>query len=256
MKPVVIAYLGKGGSGKSILSSLTAKLAIEANLRTLLIDADPAMGLATALDATGFKTIGRARDEIIHQARISKGDESARLSEIIDYLLLEALHETERYSMMVMGQTSTVGCYCPVNNLLRETIGAIADNYDVVVIDAEAGIEQINREVTRSVHYPILLTDNSLRGAKTTLLARDTIVNSPGMRPEKVGVIFNRVEEPGAPLVALLKENGLNLYGVIPADPVVTDRDMRGESALTIPHSAPSLQALAAILTAQGILPL
>lgn len=115
------AFLGKGGTGKTILSALTAKLAIDSKKRTLLIDADPAMGLATALGATGFKTIGEAREEIIKEARIaSKTEEQNRLSEIIDYLLLEALYETPEYSLLVLGQTNTLGCYCPINSLLKK----------------------------------------------------------------------------------------------------------------------------------------
>ena len=49
--PIIIAFLGKGGSGKSILSSLTGKIAKSRNKRVLYIDADPAMGLATALSS-------------------------------------------------------------------------------------------------------------------------------------------------------------------------------------------------------------
>ncbi|MBU1239130.1 AAA family ATPase [Myxococcota bacterium] len=255
MKPLIIAFLGKGGSGKSILSALSAKLFLQRGLRLLLIDADPAMGLATALGAEDFKTIGEARAEIIHQARISRGEEKERLSEIIDFLLMEALVETPDYSLLVMGSTNTVGCYCPVNNLLRETITRIADQYDVVIIDAEAGIEQINREVTRSVHYPILLTDNSLRGAKTAILAKQAIDRSPGMNPQRVGAIFNRVENADPSLQKLLEEASLEVYGTVPADPVVTARDARGESAMEMPDHSGALVALENILRTFQILP-
>ncbi|MBN2724014.1 MAG: AAA family ATPase [Deltaproteobacteria bacterium] len=254
MNPKTIAFLGKGGSGKSILSSLTAKLFLNQGKKLLLIDADPAMGLATALNVENFKTIGKAREEIIRQAKISRKDESARLSEIIDYLLLEALYETAQYSLLVMGHTDTVGCYCPINSLLRETIDSISSNYDVVIIDAEAGIEQINREVTQSVDYPILLTDNSMRGAKTTVLAKETIDSSPGMEPLKTGVIFNRVEsfEPG--LENIIKEKGLSIYGVIPPDKNITSLDSRGENAFLIPEDSISLTALKNILEKEGII--
>jgi CO dehydrogenase maturation factor len=254
MKPVIIAYLGKGGSGKSILSSLTAKIAKEKNKKMLLIDADPAMGLATALDVQNYKTIGKAREEIIRQAKIARSEEKSRLSEIIDYLLMEALYETDSYSLLVMGQTNTVGCYCPINSLLRETIATIADNYDVVIIDAEAGIEQINREVTKSVHFPILLTDNSMRGAKTTVLAKNTIVNSPGLNPVKTGVIFNRVKQGDADLIKLTKEAGITYYGDIPSDEIIAQRDRKGESALEVPQGSTALTALRKILEAENIL--
>jgi CO dehydrogenase maturation factor len=189
------AFIGKGGVGKTILSTLAGRIFMERGERVLFIDADPAMGLATSLQVDGFKTIGRAREEIIREAKISNSvEEKERLSEIIDYLLLEALFERDRFSMIVMGQTETLGCYCPINNLLKNTIGSFASQYDVVIIDAEAGIEQINRQVVESVQYPVIVTDNSMKGVKTALMIEDRIRNIPAMSPVKTGLIFNRVE--------------------------------------------------------------
>jgi CO dehydrogenase maturation factor len=255
-EPTIIAYLGKGGAGKSALSALTAKLTLRRGRKVLLIDADPAMGLTTALALDGFKTMGQAREEIIHQARIaSKAEEKARLAEIVDYLLLEALYETPEFSALVMGQTDTLGCFCPVNALLRDTIETIAAGYDVVIIDAEAGIEQINRQVTRAVQYPILLTDNSVRGARTAVLAAQTIGRCAGMRPRKLGVIFNRVACAAPTPSETLAAAAVPVYGVVPADPQLAERDAMGLSVLGIGDESGALQALATILSDHGILP-
>jgi len=248
-----LAFLGKGGSGKSIMASLTARIAVDRHRKILLIDADPAMGLATALGVEGFKTIGQARTEILRQAKITKSEETSRLSEIIDYLLMEALVETEKFSMLVMGHTDTTGCYCSVNNLLRETLGVLASAFEVVIIDAEAGIEQINREVTRSVTHALILTDNSLRGARTAVLAKETIERSPGMKPQKIGVLFNRVDMPDPELVKLIEESGLQVYGVVPPDQLVAARDARGLSALEMPAASTAMFALREILEREGI---
>ena len=275
MSTKTIAFLGKGGSGKSILSALTARLligdgrlligdgrhvidagrhVIDAGRRPLLIDADPAMGLATALGVQGYKTIGEARAEILRQAQIAKGEEAARLSEIIDYLLLEALVEAPDHALLVMGHTDTVGCYCSVNNLLRETLGTLAAQFGTVIIDAEAGVEQINREVTRSVTHAIILTDNSLRGARTALLAKTKVDRSPGMNPDLTGVLFNRVEAPDPELVCLLEDGGLRVLGTIPPDPVIAERDRRGLPALEMPAGSVALIALREMLVKEGIL--
>ncbi len=254
-KPVTIAYLGKGGSGKSILSALTGKIAISMNKRVLMIDADPAMGLTTALGVEGCRTIGQAREEIIRQARIAdSSEEKERLSEIVDYLLLEAVHEAENYSLVAMGQTNTIGCYCPINTLLRETIGTLADNYDVIIIDAEAGIEQINRQVAESVQFPLLLTDNSTRGIKTALLANDAIKNSPKMHPVNVGVIFNRIGSENQELIGEIRKAGLSYYGSIIPDPYITERDAKGLSPLFMPDESVALKSLKEILDRNKIL--
>ena len=255
-KPVIIAYLGKGGSGKSILSALTGKIAIAKRKKILYIDADPAMGLATVLGIDGFKTIGKAREEIIQQAKISgKDKEKERISDIIDYLLLEALYETPEFSMLIMGQTNNIGCYCPINNLLKDTIEQISSQYDVVIIDAEAGIEQVNRQVTESVHYPVIVTDNSVRGVRTAILVKETLDRAPKMTPIKTGVLFNRIDgKADQDLLAIVKDASINFYGSIPADPVITDRDRKGLPALEMPEEAISIVALKKIVDKEDIL--
>ncbi len=253
--PIIIAYLGKGGSGKSILSSLTGKIAKQKNRKILYIDADPAMGLATALAVEDYKTIGEAREEIILQARGADTErEKEEIMDIVDYLLLETLYEDSDFGLLVMGQTETMGCFCPLNTLLRSTISTIATQYDVVVIDAEAGFEQISRQVTDSVQYPVLLTDNSLRGVRTTILANETIERAPKMAPIKTGVIFNRVEEADDGLLQRIKEINLNYYGSVPSDPMITESDRKGLSALDMPDEAVSIQALQKILEDEKIL--
>ncbi len=254
--PTVIAALGKGGAGKTILSSLTGKIALARGKRTLFVDADPAMGLATALAVEGYRTIGEAREEIIRKAKQAgkSPDAAADLSDQIDYLLLQTLLERDGFGLLVMGRTNTIGCYCPVNRLLKDAIRSIAAHYDVVVIDAEAGIEQVNRQVVESVHYPILITDNSLRGVKTALLVHETLSRSPTLAPAKTGVLFNRVEAPDPALRDMLVSGGLAVYGSIPPDPLVTERDQRGQSQLEMPPGSTSLEALSQILTREGIL--
>ncbi len=253
--PVSIAYLGKGGTGKSVISALTGKIAISMKKRVLLIDADPAMGLATALGVTSHKTIGQAREEIIMQAKIAdSAAEKERLSDIVDYLLLEAVYEGENFSLLVMGHTNTIGCYCPINNLLRETIKSISDNYDVIIIDAEAGIEQINRQVAETVQYPILLTDNTKRGVKTALLANNAIDQSPKMKPLKKGIIFNRVADENEELIKEARSAGLDYYGMISADPLITGRDAEGLSPLEMPEESSAQKNLRDILEKNNIL--
>ncbi len=250
----IIAYIGKGGTGKTILSSLTGKIAIEKNMRVLFIDADPAMGLATALGVDGFKTIGKAREEIIRGAQRATSAKDEELNEIVDYVLLESLYESSEFCMFVMGHTDTLGCYCPVNHLLRWTIKSVADRFDLVIIDAEAGIEQISRQVIETVHYPLFVTDNSLRGAKTTVLAYETMNNNPAMRPMKTGVVFNRVEKPHEDLRKFIEDRRLPCFGSIPADENISRSDADGTSALNIRSDSPSLVALRGILEVQGLL--
>lgn len=46
--------------------------------------------------------------------------------------------------------------YSKVNTYLKQVIETISENFDYVVIDGEAGIEQINRRVMENITYLIL----------------------------------------------------------------------------------------------------
>ncbi len=254
-EPKVIACLGKGGVGKTAVAALTGRLLIEKGLRVLFVDADPAMGLSCALDASGYKTIGEARIEIIRQAKISSSaEEKARLGDMVDYLLLEALYDTGNYGLLVMGQTDSLGCYCPINSLLRSTIAAMASQYDWIIIDAEAGIEQVNRQVVESVDYPLIITDNTMRGVKTSIMIAGLIERIPQMQPQKTGIIFNRVEQAAGSLCQQLTDAGLESFGTVPADQNIGELDLKGRPILEIASDSPALQALQQILQNHEIL--
>ena len=247
----IIAYLGKGGTGKTALSSLTARLLLgDPVKRLLLIDADPAMGLVFALGEQGLRTVGDVREEIIRQTKAKKpGGETdrERLSMTVDYLMLEALQERTGYSFLAMGSTEGPGCYCPVNYLLRESIDELSGNFDYIVIDAEAGIEQVSRQVTRNVNYPIIVTDSSLRGAATAEAIKAALKRTSS--PPPTGVIFNRAEVPAPSLVQRLVDAGIPLLGSVPPDENLARFDLEGRPLLELPPDSPSLLSLKGILT-------
>ena len=63
----IIAFAGKGGVGKTSLAALTVRLITEQNpsARVLAIDADPAIGLSTALGVDVTHTVDDVRKEFI-----------------------------------------------------------------------------------------------------------------------------------------------------------------------------------------------
>ena len=128
-------------------------MAEKADKRILAIDADPAVGLATALGFRGERTVNDIRNDLI--GRIEKGESENRqaLLAALDYEVFAALEERENVAFLAIGRPEQEGCYCKVNSMLRDIIESVARNFDYVVIDGEAGIEQVNRRVL--VHsYP------------------------------------------------------------------------------------------------------
>jgi CO dehydrogenase maturation factor len=52
-----------------------------------------------------------------------------------------------------MGRTEGRGCYCNVNHVLRGTLDAIIGEYDLVVMDTEAGMEHVSRRTSDRVDH-------------------------------------------------------------------------------------------------------
>ena len=140
----LVAMVGKGGTGKTAFTSMMTKVLVESGRggKLLLIDADPAMGLPLALGVHVERTVGQAREKIIITAKKGKEEEKQHLAHTVDYLVMEALNEMDGFAMLAMGRTDTLGCYCPVNDILRSVIETFAGNFDTILIDGEAGLEQ------------------------------------------------------------------------------------------------------------------
>ena len=249
-----IALCGKGGVGKTALSTLIVHLLRETGRRILAVDADPAMGLTMALGAGTPKTLGQIREHIIQVARQRDTEQTRQMADMVDYYLLEALVEKDRYSLLAMGRTEVLGCYCPVNSLLRDAVETLSASFDLMVLDAEAGLEQINRKVLRRVDDLLVVSDPSARGFQTAGMMRELVRSQEELRPDRIGLIVNRCPSDAATDWAKGAErHGLELLGVIPEDPALRARDEAGESLLTLPEESEAVRGVRSVLDRMGL---
>lgn len=124
------------------------------------------MGLSTALGIEVETTIDDIRKAVV--AAAEKGDtrDAVELLGEARYRIFDALVEAGGFSFIAVGRPEAAGCYCKVNLYLKEVISILADNFDYVVIDGEAGVEQINRRVMEKVTHLLLITDSSRKGTQ------------------------------------------------------------------------------------------
>ncbi|MDE5700443.1 MAG: AAA family ATPase [Lachnospiraceae bacterium] len=164
----VIAVAGKGGVGKTSLAAAMVKVLAERypDKRILAIDADPAVGLSTALGVEVHETIDDIRKAVV--ATVEDGDTRTALELLAEseYRIYDAMTECGGFVFLAVGRPESAGCYCRVNNYLKAVIQLLSDNFDYVVIDGEAGIEQINRRVMEKVTHLLLVTDTSRKGTQ------------------------------------------------------------------------------------------
>jgi CO dehydrogenase maturation factor len=93
---------------------------------------------------------------------------------MLDYRVFEALTELDTFSILAMGRTETLGCFCPVNTLLRGAIETLSESFDTILIDGEAGLEQINRQVVRRLQALLIVSDPISRGVETAWVPAQT----------------------------------------------------------------------------------
>ncbi|MBW2060728.1 MAG: AAA family ATPase [Deltaproteobacteria bacterium] len=245
----LVAVCGKGGSGKTALVVLITKYLLQISQRRLLvIDADPTMNLAPVLGVEAEKTVNDIREKIIKEARRARAAEQYHLARSLDYMLLEALIETKEFSLLVMGRPDSLGCYCPVNDLLREGIETLTKHFDAILIDGEAGVEQISRQVIRSVDTTIIVSDVSGRGFQTAALIKKVIESHKIIKYKKMGLVLNRVRGDDSALQEYIAQTGLELFGCIPEDENIMRFDMQARPLLQVPDDSPAFIAVKQIL--------
>ncbi|MBL7210574.1 MAG: AAA family ATPase, partial [Candidatus Omnitrophica bacterium] len=104
----IIAMAGKGGTGKTTLAALIARIIKEKKLGSVLaVDADPNNNLAEALGIESKETAGQIIDEVAaHPEKIPSGMPKDRF---IEYQLQTAISEGDGIDLLTMGRPEGPG---------------------------------------------------------------------------------------------------------------------------------------------------
>ena len=246
-KPIIISVVGKGGVGKTMITTLLAKTISQTHkYKMLLIDADPTHPhLCNMVKMPPAKSLEEVRLDVIKNS--SKKEKSAeKLAETIDYEVYNAMLESKDFALFSIGQPEGPGCFCPSNTLLRKVIESISKDFDVVLIDCEAGLEQINRKVIESVDILLIITDISLRSIETANSIRNRAKKFTNYK--KLGVIINKAKGNIDTILKKLIDLDLPILGQIPEDEMIMEFDLNGIPLIEIPENNPSMLAIKDII--------
>ena len=130
---MIIAVSGKGGTGKTLISSLLIKSLSDTKQDILAIDADPDSNLPESLGIDVQKTVGDVREELKEDTAKGRIPTGMNKWDILDYKIMESIIETPKFDLLAMGRPEGSGCYCAVNNMLRRIIENLSSNYDVII---------------------------------------------------------------------------------------------------------------------------
>ena len=232
----IIALSGKGGVGKTSISAAIVKLLVEAypDKKILAIDADPAVGLSTALGIDVKMTIDDIRNEIVETVEDGQTKAAIELLGDARYKIFDALVETDGFAFIAVGRPESAGCYCKINTYLKEVISILSNEFDYVVIDGEAGIEQINRRVMEKVSHLLLITDASKKG--TQVISTIKSVADELVMYKKIGAIVNRI--PDESVIPYIDTNGIPVLSYIPTDSNLAIYDIEGKNITKLPDDS------------------
>ena len=236
----------KGGVGKTTISAAMVRILSEQHpdARILAIDADPAVGLSVALGADVKLTLDDIRNDIINCAENGSARDAMELLSEARFRIFDALVEMPGFAFLAIGRPEGSGCYCKVNSYLKEVISFLANEFDYVVIDGEAGIEQIQRRVMEKVTHLLLITDQSKKGVQ--VMATIKSVADELVEYDKIGFIVNRVTNPE--LADMIQLEGVPKLAEILSDSAFAANDILGQSVMNLSVETPIMKGVSEAL--------
>lgn len=237
-----IAVTGKGGVGKTTISSLIARRLAEKEFKVLAIDADADANFASALgidvNKHQIQPISKM-DELIEE-KMGSGENLGKGLYTLNPFVGDV---PERFSIHHKGvdflAVGTIakggaGCYCADNKMLKRILNHIVlQRQEAVIIDMEAGLEHLSRGTAKGIDAFIVVVEPGQRSIETALnvekMARDIGI-------EKVYAIANKVrnEEELQLIGKALK--GIELLAHIFYSGSISTADLKGISPADSPE--------------------
>lgn len=154
--------------GKTTLTGFLIEYLVSRDKGPILaVDADANSNLNEVLGKQIEATIGQVKEAVNHAELDGEPlPPNMTKAEYLEMQFNQSLVEGEGYDLLVMGRHGE-GCYCFVNGLLKTQIAKLAKNYEYLIIDNEAGMENMSRGTLGKVDLLLLISDCSKRGIRT-----------------------------------------------------------------------------------------
>jgi len=241
----IIGLAGKGGTGKTTVASLIVSwLVSEEKTPVLAIDADPNSTLAENLGVKEAKGIVQIVDEFAGgRQNVPTG---MTKQAFFEYKIEEVLNEADGFDLLSMGRPEGPGCYCAVNNLLRDILTKLTKSYSYTVMDNEAGMEHLSRRTARSIDILFVVSDSTQIGMRSAKRIHDLVMEL-GISIGSAYLIVNRARGHQEELMDEAKKTGIKLAGVLPEDEGVYELGLKGRPAIALTDESPLKKAVSDI---------
>ncbi|MFC1498820.1 AAA family ATPase [Verrucomicrobiota bacterium] len=216
-----LAISGKGGVGKTTISTLIAHSLHKSSHEVIMIDADPDSNLLACMgypNPESIRPLVELKDLIEERTGVKPGTTGGmfRINPQVDDLLDKYSIDIDGIKVLVAGAVKKggSGCYCPENSLVRALVShLLLEENTTLVLDMEAGIEHISRGTIKTIDRLLVVVEPGRRSVETALRIK-RMAGEIGLN--QINAIGNRIRSESDRV--LLKESlgDIEVIGFVP----------------------------------------
>lgn len=238
-----ISVSGKGGSGKSTITTLLAMELRDRGFRPIVVDSDESnsvlyrmLGMANAPQplvalAGGRQMVRELMPPGYKPAEAGQGTNVlAKAAITLDELPEANVAEKDKIRLVVIGKINEPleGCACPMGVLGREFLSKLRlKESEIAIADMEAGIEHFGRGLETGLDTVLIIVEPSFESVSLSERIKK-LANGIGIK--RVWAILNKVnsEALSARLLNELTKRDIKVIGAVPYDEEVFNACLEG----------------------------
>ena len=195
-----VAITGKGGVGKTTLSSTLARLYADEGRTVLAADVDPDANLGLALGLTQQEVdeivpISKMRTLVEERTGATGPGKFYKLNPYVADIPDIYAKDIKGVKLLVMGTVDLggSGCVCPEHVMLKAVLSSLTYRKDdVVIMDMEAGLEHLGRGTASNMDQFIVVIEPGARSVQTY---RNVKRLASDLGVKRVRVVANKVRD-------------------------------------------------------------
>ncbi len=230
-----VAITGKGGVGKTTLSSTLARLYADEGRTVLAADVDPDANLGLALglsqeEVDAIVPISKLRGLAEERTGATGSGKFYKLNPYVADIPDLYAKTVNGVKLLVMGTVDVggTGCVCPEHVMLKAILSSLTyRKNDVVIMDMEAGLEHLGRGTAANMDQFIVVIEPGARSVQTYRNVK-RLASDLGVR--QVRVVANKVRDEADEAFIRQSIPAEDLLGIIHYNPQIMDADRKGQS--------------------------
>ncbi|HIR65234.1 MAG TPA: AAA family ATPase [Candidatus Faecousia faecigallinarum] len=238
-----LAITGKGGVGKTTLSSILARLYADEGRQVLAADVDPDANLGLALglsqaEVDSIVPISKMRKLVEERTGANEANKFFKLNPYVADIPEKYARDINGVKLLVMGTVDVggSGCVCPEHVMLKAILSSLTYRKDdVVIMDMEAGLEHLGRGTAANMDEFIVVVEPGARSIQTygnvKRLAKDLGVS-------RVRVVANKVRDGEDEAFVRSAIPAEDFLGCVHYNPEIITADRLGKSPYDLSPSA------------------